>query len=71
METICVYRHELYDASSRGFVRQLRYATETAITGMSGIVMYSTLREVPASEVDGGGIWSPPVICVKNDAQLA
>jgi hypothetical protein len=57
MGTIRVYRYELYDPPSREFVRRRGYATEQAIALMRGVVMHSTSREVPSSEVDAGGRW--------------
>ena len=59
MEMIRVYRHEHYDAASRNFVRQAYYATEAAIAHVRGVIMYSTARDVPASQVDALGRWSP------------
>ena len=57
MDAIRVYRYELYDQVSRGFVRQPHYATEEAIALARGAVMHSTARDVPAGEVDAHGEW--------------
>jgi hypothetical protein len=60
METVWIYRYEIYDLVSRAFVPQLLYATEHAITCMNGICMYSTAAEVPVSQVTTGGVWLRP-----------
>jgi hypothetical protein len=57
MDAIRVYRYELYDQVSRGFLRQPCYATEQAIALARGVVMHSTARDVPATEVDARGEW--------------
>ena len=57
MGTIRVYRYELYDSASREFVRQAGYATEQAIALIRGVVMHSTSKDVPESQVDAGGRW--------------
>ena len=57
MGTLRVYRYELHDAASRTFVPQRGYATEKAIVALRGVTMYSTGKDVPASEVDLAGIW--------------
>ena len=59
MDLTRVYRFELYDATSRSFVRQARYATEKAITDLRGVVMYSTSKEAPAREIGADGLWVP------------
>ena len=57
MGTIRIYRYELYDPSSREFVRQPGYATEQAIALIRGVVMHSTSKDVPQNEIDAGGRW--------------
>lgn len=59
MDTVAVYRFEIYNRVSRSFERQAELATQIAIAGLGGVVMHATRREVPASEVSGGGVWSP------------
>ena len=62
MGTIRVYRYELFDPPSREFARQPGYATEQAVALIRGVVMHSTSKEVPQSEVDAFGKWLVPVL---------
>jgi hypothetical protein len=65
MDTVRVYRYELYDPVARDFVRQMPYVTEQAIVALRGLVMYATGKDVDSEEVESQGIWAPPS-CIQN-----
>ena len=71
MDMTRVYRFELYDAISRTFVRQARYATEKAIRDLRGVVMYSTSKEAPSGEIGADGLWRPSATLAKREDQTA
>ena len=71
MDTVRVYRYELYDPVARDFVRQMPYVTEQAIVALHGLVMYAIGKDVDSEEVENQGIWAPSILHSKQDGQPA